>query len=68
MSAVERVIQFTEIQPETSPGKQSFDPPDNWPQYGIISYDLLNYSHQKNGPLILKNILFNVKAQEKVRN
>ena len=67
MSAVERVQQFCNIPPEILHKKHFLEPPDDWPQYGIIAFENLSYSHQKDGPLVLNNILFNVKSKEKVR-
>ena len=65
MNAVERVLHYTELEPE---GKTSTpnDPPPSWPSKGEISFSNVALAYREGLPLVLKDISFQVNAGEKV--
>jgi ATP-binding cassette subfamily C (CFTR/MRP) protein 1 len=64
MNAVERVLHYTELEPE---GERSTpnDPPPSWPSEGGISFSNVELVYREGLPLVLKDISFHVKAGEK---
>jgi hypothetical protein len=64
MNAVERVLHYTELEPE---GERSTpnDPPPSWPSEGEISFSNVELVYREGLPLVLKDISFHVKAGEK---
>ena len=65
MTSVERVVEYTHLEPEAEPSKPIEIPP-NWPQNGVITAVKLYYSHHKSLPFVLKNLNFEIRAEEKV--
>ncbi|XP_060582248.1 ATP-binding cassette sub-family C member 4-like isoform X3 [Ruditapes philippinarum] len=67
MISVERVLDYaklpSEAQLEVEEEKQ---PPPSWPQNGQISTDEACLRYSKNGPLVLKDLSFTIRAREKV--
>lgn len=65
MTAVERVITYTEL-----PKEPTYDidkkPPPNWPQDGGLRFEDLSLKYYEGGPQVLKNISININAREKV--
>lgn len=66
MTSVERVLSYTELQPE--PGYDTTIPraPNDWPQRGCVTFKAVSLSYFIGGPSILKNISFSVIPGEKI--
>lgn len=65
MNAVERVLHYSELEPEgdaTTPN----DPPMTWPSKGHISFENVELAYREGLPLVLKGVSFDVKPGEKV--
>ncbi|KAG5653200.1 hypothetical protein H0H81_001751 [Sphagnurus paluster] len=65
MNAVERVLHYSELEPEgdaTTPN----DPPMIWPSKGHISFENVELAYREGLPLVLKGVSFDVKPGEKV--
>ncbi|KXJ21567.1 Multidrug resistance-associated protein 4 [Exaiptasia diaphana] len=65
MTSVERVVEYSHLEPESEPSKPALIPED-WPQHGTITAEKVFYSHHKSLPYVLKNLNFDIKPQEKV--
>lgn len=65
MTAVERVITYTEL-----PKEPTYDinnkPPSDWPQEGALRFEDLSLTYYEGGPQVLKKISININAREKV--
>lgn len=65
MTAVERVITYTEL-----PKEPTYDipnrPPDDWPQEGGLRFEDLSLTYYEGGPQVLKNISININPKEKI--
>lgn len=65
MTAVERVIEYTELPSEPlNEGKKK--PPSNWPSAGEIVYDNVSFSYDKNLPTVLNDLSFHILPGEKI--
>ena len=65
MTSVERVITYTNLDPE--PGYQNDQvPPDNWPHTGDLQVENLSLKYYEGGPEILKDISFAVRSIQRV--
>ena len=65
MTAVERVITYTELDPE--PGyKVKRLPPEKWPEKGSITFQDVSMSYYPGGPQVLRNISLSIKAGAKI--
>jgi ABC-type multidrug transport system fused ATPase/permease subunit len=64
MNAVERVLHYTELEPEGEASTPN-DPPPSWPSEGEISFSNVELAYRVGLPLVLKDISFHVKAGEK---
>uniref|UniRef100_A0A2C9GW86 Uncharacterized protein n=1 Tax=Anopheles farauti TaxID=69004 RepID=A0A2C9GW86_9DIPT len=53
MTAVERVVQYTEIDSETDPPKV---PPGDWPWKGQIQFHNMSLCYEQDAPAVLKNL------------
>ena len=65
MTAVERVITYTEL-PKEPTYDISKKPPPDWPQDGGLRFEDLSLTYYEGGPQVLKNISININAREKV--
>lgn len=65
MNAVERVLHYTELEPEGETSTPN-GPPPSWPSKGEISFFNVELAYREGLPLVLKDISFQVKAGEKV--
>lgn len=65
MTSVERVVEYTELESE-APWETQKRPPPDWPRRGHITFEQVNFSYSKDGPLVLKNITATIKPKEKV--
>ena len=65
MTAVERVITYTELDPE--PGyKVKRLPPEKWPEKGSITFQDVSMTYYPGGPQVLRNISLSIKAGAKI--
>ena len=65
MTSVERVITYTNLDPE--PGYQNDQlPPANWPHTGDLRVEHLSLKYYEGGPEILKDISFAVRSTQRV--
>ncbi|KAF5310093.1 hypothetical protein D9619_010353 [Psilocybe cf. subviscida] len=65
MNAVERVLHYTELEPEGA-SKTPNDPPAEWPPKGGISFKNVELAYRPGLPLVLKDISFDVHPGEKI--
>ena len=65
MTAVERVITYTEL-----PEEPSYDipekPPDDWPNEGGLEFKNVSLTYYKGGPQVLKDISISISPREKI--
>jgi len=67
MVSVERVIEYSKLQPEAaleSPPEKK--PPSSWPPNGEIQFDCMSLCYTKQDDPVLKNITCSIKAKEKI--
>ena len=65
MNAVERVLVYTELQPEGDTVSPN-DPPPSWPTKGAITFSNVDLAYREGLPLVLKDVSFDVNPGEKV--
>lgn len=65
MNAVERVLHYTELPSEAELHLPN-DPPPSWPENGTVEFKNVDLAYRPGLPLVLKNISFAVRPQEKV--
>ncbi|XP_075538961.1 ATP-binding cassette subfamily C member 4-like isoform X1 [Dermacentor variabilis] len=67
MTSVERVLEYSSVQPEaelqSSPGRK---PPTTWPEHGAITLDGMSLSYSKDETPVLKDLRCHIKAMEKI--
>ena len=68
MVSVERVLEYCDLQPESEMEILETKPSKEWPQYGIISGEKLNFSYHSSLPIVLKDLYFCIRSKEKVRS
>jgi len=67
MVSVERVLEYSKLPPEPPlESAPESKPPSDWPQHGIITGEGAGFRYSEGAPLVLKNLNFCVRAQEKV--
>lgn len=65
MTSVERVMTYTQIEPE--PGYDNdTHPSSDWPKSGQLELQDVSLSYYPGAPLVLKNVTFKVNPQEKI--
>ncbi|XP_034411120.1 multidrug resistance-associated protein 4-like isoform X1 [Cyclopterus lumpus] len=65
MTSVERVVEYTELESE-APWETQKQPPPNWPNKGLVTFDQVSFSYSSDGPLVLKGISATFQPNEKV--
>ena len=65
MTSVERVVEYSELEPEAARHTEK-RPPDDWPSKGAIRFDNMSFAHAVNLPFILKGVTADIKPNEKV--
>ena len=65
MTSTERILTYSSLEPEVEPDNP-ITPPDNWPQYGIITGERVTFRYKDDGPLVLKGLNFCIRHKEKV--
>ena len=68
MTSVERVAEYTRIEPEAELHNENYEPPNNWPSEGKLEFKEICLAYEKESPPVLKNINLTIHAGEKVRN
>ncbi|XP_071508424.1 ATP-binding cassette sub-family C member 4-like [Diadema antillarum] len=66
MTSVERVMEYTKLQPEGPLEKPDVKPPPGWPPKGAITFDGLSLAYSKDTPRVLKDISCEIKPKEKI--
>ena len=65
MVSVERVMTYTQLEPE--PGyTRNIHPPNDWPRLGSIQLKNVSLRYYPGAPTVLNNLNFTIKAGEKV--
>jgi ATP-binding cassette subfamily C (CFTR/MRP) protein 4 len=64
MTAVERVVEYTELSLEPNDGIDT--PPQSWPTSGNISFHSVSLRYSSNDVPVLMNVSFNIKSKEKI--
>jgi len=65
MNNVERVTYTGNLTPEAPPSLPS-DPPNTWPQHGVVKFDNVQMRYREQLPLVLKGLTFEARAGEKI--
>ena len=65
MTAVERVITYTELDPEPSYKVKQL-PPEKWPEKGSVTFQDVSMTYYPSGPQVLRNISLSIKAGAKI--
>ena len=66
MTSVERVLEYTEIEPEAATDSTNLKPPPNWPSTGSLEFKDMCLSYSKDADNVLKNINVTINDKEKV--
>ncbi|KAL4383983.1 hypothetical protein GQ457_15G021760 [Hibiscus cannabinus] len=66
MVSVERIKQFSSIQPEATWHIEDCLPPPNWPAHGNVELKDLQVRYRPNTPLVLKDITLSINGGEKI--
>ncbi|GMI69433.1 multidrug resistance-associated protein 4, ATP-binding cassette C4 [Hibiscus trionum] len=66
MVSVERIKQFSSIQPEAAWHIQDRLPPPNWPAHGNVELKDLQVRYRPSTPLVLKGISLSINGGEKI--
>ncbi|XP_046984857.1 ATP-binding cassette sub-family C member 4-like isoform X1 [Schistocerca americana] len=68
MTSVERILEYTRIEPETSLETNDADnvPEETWPSKGMVTFRNVNLKYTVNDPPVLKNLNFTIEAGCKV--
>lgn len=62
MTSVERVLEYTELEPEKTTGSEV----ENWPNKGTLEYHKVSMSYTNSNEKVLKGINFSVEPQQKI--
>ncbi|XP_070538811.1 ATP-binding cassette sub-family C member 4-like [Ptychodera flava] len=63
MISVERIRQYSELEPETDGSRT---PREEWPSEGAISFNDVSYSYNLDSPPKLKRVNFSIRPREKI--
>lgn len=66
MNSIERIEEYVSIDHEAPSVIPESRPPKNWPQKGSIEFNKLSLSYSDNGPLVIKDVSFEVEGGQKV--
>ncbi|XP_077986963.1 LOW QUALITY PROTEIN: ATP-binding cassette sub-family C member 4-like [Glandiceps talaboti] len=66
MTAVERVVEYTKLDPEAPLEKDEHKPPDHWPRYGGVTIEHMCLQYATEEPFVLKDVTCQILPQEKV--
>lgn len=65
MTSVERVIEYSNLEPEAALESDYKFPPD-WPKYGAIRFDQVFLVYPNSSEPVLKNLCFDIRGGEKI--
>ncbi|SJL01375.1 uncharacterized protein ARMOST_04696 [Armillaria ostoyae] len=66
MSAVERVLLYTQLPSEGNSSAELDEPSDKWPEKGSISFEGVDLAYRDGLPLVLCGVSFKINPGEKV--
>ncbi|KAK0453030.1 multidrug resistance-associated ABC transporter [Armillaria borealis] len=66
MSAVERVLLYTQLPSEGNSSAELDEPSDKWPEKGSISFEDVDLTYREGLPLVLCGVTFKINPGEKV--
>ena len=64
MTSVERVVEYTKLQPESD--EVTKQTPKEWPAYGKIKFNCVSLRYSPHDPWVLRKLTFDIRAKEKV--
>lgn len=67
LTAVERVLEYRDLEPEKEP-KKPLEVPVEWPQNGGIEFRNVIYRYFAEAEPVLRNLSFVIKPKEKIGN
>lgn len=67
MNAVERILVYVDL-PSEGISTRPADIPPSWPAKGEVKFKNVNLTYREGLPRVLKDVSFEVKPGEKVRN
>ncbi|KAK3753294.1 hypothetical protein QZH41_015236 [Actinostola sp. cb2023] len=65
MTSVERVMTYTQLEPESGYDKLTY-PPSDWPKAGQLELQDVSLEYYPGAPTVLNHVHFKVDAQEKI--
>lgn len=66
MTSVERVQQYYSLPSEAAEEVEDKKPPPDWPTRGSLKFENVSFAYYEGGPVVLKNLNFEIEAKEKV--
>ena len=67
MTSVERIFEYSRLTPEAPLESEPDKKPDSdWPKNGAITGSDVSLKYSEDTPVVLKNLSFNIRCQEKV--
>lgn len=66
MTSVERVLTYSELQPEPGYSKSNSFTPKAWPEKGAVTFSKVCLRYYQDGPIVLKDINFSASPGEKI--
>ncbi|XP_072762869.1 ATP-binding cassette sub-family C member 4 [Anoplolepis gracilipes] len=66
MTAVERILQYTNLPTESAVTSNDSTPPPTWPSQGQLTFKGVNMKYDKNGPFVLKNLNVSIEPGWKI--
>ena len=66
MTSVERILEYTEIEPEAEFKKDQSRPPNDWPSTGNLQFKDMSLAYSKEAGNVIKNVNLIIKDGEKV--
>ncbi|KAJ3652249.1 hypothetical protein Zmor_018230 [Zophobas morio] len=64
MTSVERVVEYTKLEPESDEGTKQT--PKEWPTNGKIKFNCVSFRYSSQDPWVLRKLIFDICAKEKV--
>ncbi|XP_063925187.1 probable multidrug resistance-associated protein lethal(2)03659 isoform X2 [Zophobas morio] len=64
MTSVERVVEYTKLEPESDQGTKQIS--KEWPATGKIEFNTVSLRYSSQDPWVLKKLTFDIRAKEKV--
>lgn len=64
--ALERILEYVDIEQEAPPHIDETAPSDDWPTTGAIAFDSMSARYKPEGPDVLKNLSLAIEGREKI--